>query len=358
MRTLRQVDTGRQNNFNLIRVLAAVCVIFTHSYTLCAGRVNQDPFWKLTGYTPSELAVDAFFVISGYLVLKSLFSRGSVGAFVLARGLRIFPGLFVCSLFSAFVAGSALTALPTRDYLRNGAVYRYVFEHTQLFDFLNIPDGLPGVFQKNPIPNMVNASLWTLPAEVWLYAAVAVLALIGVMERRRWFDFLAGGVVVIYVSSQVVGFVTSEAIANMLRFSGCFFMGALCCMHGDRIPVSWTLLGAGALLAGLAWPLGLIRAVVPLWLAYSLFVLALLPKGRLLAYNRLGDYSYGVYIYAYPVQQSLLALFPGFHPLCHFLASTLCTLPLAVLSWYLIERPALSLKDKSVRPIATQGYGG
>jgi len=353
MRTLRQVDSGRQNNFNLIRVLAAVSVIFTHSYTICSGRVNQDPIRKLTGYAPSELAVDAFFVISGYLVIKSLFSRGSVGAFVLARGLRIFPGLFVCSLFSAFVVGSAFTALPAHEYLRNGEVYRYVFEHTQLFDLLNIPAGLPGVFQSNPIPNMVNASLWTLPAEVWLYAAVAVLALIGVVERRRWFDFLAGGVVVLYVSSQILGFVTVEAVVNMLRFSGCFFLGAMFYMHGDRIPVSWKVLGAGALVAGVAWPLGLLPAVLPLWLAYALFVLALLPEGRLLAYNRLGDYSYGVYIYAYPVQQSLLVLFPGVHPLCHFLLSALCTFPLAILSWYLIERPALSLKDKSVRQVFT-----
>jgi peptidoglycan/LPS O-acetylase OafA/YrhL len=348
MRTFRQVDCGRRNNFNLIRVLAAVSVIFTHSYTICAGRVNQDPIRKLTGYAPSELAVDAFFVISGYLVLKSLFSRGSVGAFVLARGLRVFPGLFVCALFSAFVVGGVFTVLPAHEYLRNGEVYRYVFEHTQLFDLLNIPAGLPGVFQSNPVPNMVNASLWTLPAEVWLYAAVAVLALIGVVEKRRWFDFLAGGVVVLYVASQILPFVTVEAVASVLRFSGCFFIGAMFYMHGDRIPVSWKVFGAGTLLAGLAWPLGLFPAVLPLWLGYGLFALALLPKGPLLAYNRIGDYSYGVYIYAYPVQQSLRAQFPGVTPLCHFFVSLLCTFPLAVLSWHLIERPALSLKDKSV----------
>jgi peptidoglycan/LPS O-acetylase OafA/YrhL len=218
-----------------------------------------------------------------------------------------------------------------------------------LFDILGLPSELPGVFKGLPFSSTVNGSLWTLPYEVWLYVSIAVLALLGIAERRRLFASIAGIFVGLFLANEALGFASRYPfVPFFLRFTGLFYLGSAFALYGARMLLSWKVLAVATVALILARLFGFYDVLFPLYTVYFVFVMAFLVKGPILNYNRLGDYSYGMYIYAYPLQQSLLVLFPGINPLKHFITSLACTVPMAVLSWHLVERPALSLKDKQV----------
>jgi len=164
--TLADYAVGRDNNFNLMRFIAASLVLLSHSYALTG--VAQDPLLAVSGMDFGHLAVDIFFVTSGFLVTGSLIKRADVRAFAGARLLRIVPGLLVANVVTVFVIGAIFTSLPLLDYLGKKDLYRFVFDNTILVTG-DLRWTLPGVFADNPIKDAVNGSLWTLPYEVELY---------------------------------------------------------------------------------------------------------------------------------------------------------------------------------------------
>ena len=123
---LADFTEGRDNNFNLIRIVAALVVLITHSFALAAGTSAAEPFQKSLGMTTGSIAVDAFFITSGFLVTASLSKRRSVLDFVVARALRIFPALLVMLLLTVFGIGVFFTSMPVQGYL---AAYKTYFYH-------------------------------------------------------------------------------------------------------------------------------------------------------------------------------------------------------------------------------------
>ena len=349
--TLKAVDVARENNLNLIRFVAASAVIFSHSYSAVTGVPGQDPVARLTGIVPGNLAVDVFFLISGYLVTKSLLSRGSVGNFILARLLRVVPALLVCTSLTALVLGPLVTSLPTMEYLRSGKPWNYIFQNVILLSFGTIPTGLPGVFADLPKAGMVNGSLWTLPFEVWMYVSLAALALVGLMKRRTFILLAAGLSAVVYLTDQAVGVFEPGLLKNLCRFITWFYAGAAFLLCRAVLPMSLGIALILAVLALVSVPMGFQSVVLPVAVAYNVFALAFLLKGPILAFNKLGDFSYGLYIYAWPIQQCLVAAIPGIHPLNLFVLAFLMTLVPAVISWFVIEKPALGLKDAVIAPL-------
>ncbi len=179
---LIDVSAGRDNNFNLIRLLSATAVLFSHSFSLSTGAPDAEPLVSLIGMTPASIAVDVFFLASGFLVTASLFRSESLVDYTLARVLRIFPGLLVMLALTVFVMGLALSTLSSQDYLLSAGVYRYFTKCATL----HITYHLPGVFADNPYKAAVNGSLWTLPYEVRMYALLAGgWALLGLTRRHR-----------------------------------------------------------------------------------------------------------------------------------------------------------------------------
>jgi peptidoglycan/LPS O-acetylase OafA/YrhL len=355
-RVLADWLAGRDNNFNLIRAIAASLVIYSHSFAFKLGydarglaRHEGDFLFDFSHVESGKFAVQVFFAISGFLVAQSWENSASWRRFAAARVLRIFPGLIVCLLALAFVLGPAFTALPIADYLRDSRVYRFLAIDTTLLR-MRLEYCLPGVFQGAPGGCALNVPHWTLPWEVLMYISLGLLGVLGLIARRG-FVLLAGiaMLVAFRVSADVLQ-IADWRLLYPLSFGSFFYAGTLLWLYRDRVPMTgWTLAGALLVLIG---AMGIMRAqpighwlYIPL-LAYCVLGLALLPSGPIRAYNRFGDYSYGIYIYGYAAQQVVNTLFPGLSANQLTLAAIAAVLVAAVPSWHWLEKPALRLKGR------------
>ena len=343
--------TGRDNNFNLIRFMAAILVMLSHAYPLSGH--SGEPLSRL-GLSYGFVAVDVFFVISGFLVTGSLFSRADLPAFFRSRCLRIFPALAVCNLVCVGMVGLFFTRLSLWDYLCHGQLLRYLVNNTLLL-VGPLEAVLPGVFTDLPFRYSVNGSLWTLPHELRLYLLVAfcgVLAfvrggLIGTQRIRIAMVGLSGIAMAGYLSLHTM--VCAETFQAMqlvpLRLLAMFFGGSALWIVRSRIRLSGRLvLLCSAVMGMAAGHIRLFFIVYTLTIPYLVIYAAYAPTPRLWVFNRIGDYSYGIYIYAFPVQQSIASLLPGIKVGEMFLLAWTVALVPAVLSWHFVEKPMLRLK--------------
>ncbi len=168
----------RENNFDFLRFFAAALVLFAHCYPL-VGRKMDEPLTVLTGYEKGGgIAVGIFFVISGYLITASYLNSRSPVSFLTKRALRILPALTVAVLLSAFVIGPMVTSWRLDNYLTSAKTWEYLKNILLITEY-----ELPGVFNQNVYPDVVNGSLWTLPLEVMMYMGVLALGLVGFLRR-------------------------------------------------------------------------------------------------------------------------------------------------------------------------------
>lgn len=348
---LSELATSRDNNFNLLRFVAAFAVLYSHSFALVLGAGNHEPFVGRIGYTLAGVAVDVFFITSGFLVTASMARLDNFRAFFRARALRIFPALVVMSLLAAFVLGPLFTSLPAHDYFSDFGTYKFVLKNSTILAGIKLK--LPGVFETLPFVD-TNGSLWTLPFEVRCYLTVALLWFVAQQAMRGptagGFARLATGLAVLMLLAFWVGHDTGYRHWHTFRLFFMFFSGAAFWMARDRIPMRHDLaaLAATALALGVLFPRGFFW-IYPLTITYLVLYAAYVPGGWLRRFNRTGDYSYGIYIYAFPVQQALKASFPAITPAQMIVAATVLTLPLAMLSWHLVEKPMLARKDAGMR---------
>ena len=353
-RTLGSFVDGRDNNFNLIRFLAASAVLVSHSFALSTGTSASEPWGRMLGITPGSMAVEIFFLTSGFLVTASLVRRKDVRSFALARALRIYPGLIVAVSLTVLAVGFQFTSLPPSDFFTSAQTWIYWARTSTLVT--NVAHLLPGAFEANPWRFAVNSSLWTLPYEVTMYVVLALVWMAGSALRKTAGGLFERAVVTIAALTMLaqlllIGIVTSSA----LRLSAMFFVGSALYVLRNRVPLSGRICAmvVSAVLAS-AFDKRVFAYCYPLALPYLVFFLAYVPGGLVRSFNRIGDYSYGIYIYAWPVQQMTAALVPGVKPLEMFLLSFLGTCALAVVSWHLIEKPSLAMKS-DVAPVASTG---
>ena len=347
---LSRFSQGRDNNFNLIRIIAAFAVLVTHSFALAIGSGAAEPFRESLGMTIGMIGVDIFFITSGFLVTASLLTRQSIVEYVWARVLRIFPALLVMLLLTVFVLGVFFTSLPLYSYFSDTRTYVYLAKCSTLF--AGVASTLPGVFDSNPYKSSVNGALWTMPCEVRMYAILAFIWLaLGIAQKYRSKVFKISivsyaGLSGIYVLASHFYFPTSQ----FTKLSFMFFTGAAFYFLKNYILLSRSLfrLIVLALVLSAIGNKHIFYVVYILSIAYLLFFLAYVPYGHIRKYNLLGDYSYGIYIYAFPVQQSVAALIPGVSVIFMILISAAATILLSATSWHLLERRALGLKGHYV----------
>ncbi len=304
-----------------------------------------------------------FFVVSGYLITQSLETSTTTANFIWKRVLRIYPGLIVSILITAVVIGPLVTSLPLSRYFSSTETYYYLtvirlfpayhFELPMAFN------RLPGVFESNPI-HLVNGSLWTLCYEVSFYGVLLVVARLGGFQHRRWLLIGTGlgWVIMLLIGPQLYGTNRVLPVLNLSPFEtlnqGLFFAaGMLARLYRKQIRYN----GRYAVLAVAVWlgtywltrffptlPLTAIRWVRYPALSYLVLYVSFL-KGPLNRFGDKGDVSYGLYIYGFPLQQ-LLIQWLGTDVNAPLLIglSIATTLPLAVLSWMWVEKPALKWK--------------
>ena len=350
---LADYATDRNNNFNLIRFIAASLVLYSHSHSLTVTGLNMDPLMASTGISFGNFAVHVFFITSGFLVTASLLNRADMKVFLKARILRIVPGLFVANLFTVFVIGTLFTILPLNYYFGEKELYRYMVTNTVLL-FDDLRWTLPGVFLSNPYEKAVNGSLWTLPYEVQMYAILVLIGLLTYTRAKllntRSILWLTGLGSLALVGYNIVHYIDTQKMIYWPVLGGMFFTGAAAYLLRGRIVMSSLI--ALPMLASLyyyatGWPPGTTYFVLYwLFLTYLTLYLSYVPRGPLLHYNKLGDYSYGLYIYAFPIQQALVSHFPDISPDQLTYAAYPLTLIAAVLSWHFVEKKALTLKNK------------
>jgi peptidoglycan/LPS O-acetylase OafA/YrhL len=340
---LSEYAVGRDNNFNLIRLLAAFSVIFTHSAPALGLPSDRGFFFNHLG----EMAIDAFFVTSGFLVTASLINRGNLVAFLWARALRIYPALWVMLVLTVFVLAPTLTLLTLPGYFSAPKTYEYFAKCATLIG--GVRWSLPGVFETMPLKGEFNGSLWTLPLELRLYLYLAAGWLVFAAApaiRVRALTVLAPLATAVFLGLILSGrlFATAFNGADIPVFM--FLYGTSLYLWRDHIPLSTGLLLAGlACLILAAFDQSLFFVVYVLLLAPLLMHLAYIPKGRIRAFNDWGDFSYGVYIYAFPIQQTLAFLFPNMPFLVMVGLSSFVSVIAAALSWFLIEKRALAHKE-------------
>ena len=349
---LSEILAPDRNSFGVLRLIAALAVVVSHSFYLASGDPESEPLLALTGHTLGQHAVHVFFTMSGLLVAASLAASGSVTTYLRARALRLVPGLVVCLLLTTFVAGPLLTELGVVRYLTSMDTYRYLVATLLL---TTAADPLPGVFVHNPVPLAVNIPIWTLKYEVMCYLALALTLPLGLLRSRVGTTLaLLPLLVASPLASALPGWIVpTSSLASFLRLAFSFALGVLAFTWRDRLPLDRIVLGCLWLLMALLLGTRLQGPACQVFAGYLALWLAKHPMGRLGALTQKCDLSYGIYIYGWLIAQALLAVMPGLSQpelLLYVIASLL---PLALISWELIERPALAFKKvRSRKPKA------
>lgn len=316
------LSKGRDNNFLALRLLAAAAVIVSHSYPIARGLHAIEPLQQL-GPTLGTVAVWAFFGIAGFLILKSFESRPLMD-FTLARLRRIFPGLIVVSLLTTFVVGPMFTVLTQSEYFGSRGTWEYV---PRAISLKWVTFALPGVFADNPYP-AVNGPLWSLYYEVFCYVALVAAGVSGLLKRFPLFLLLSAAAYVF----------TSDTIYAPLCLA--FVTGMVLYRYREKVP-SWAVLVPWTMVLVSSAALPVAVAITALWLSG----LKRVPFIR-------ADYSYGLYIYGWPVQQIVIHQMPGIDPM----QLTAIALPVALLcaaaSWHFVEKPFVDAPSRTAaRPV-------
>ena len=328
----------RRNNFDALRLLAALTVLISHAVPITSGDNRHEIMFQIShGQTSGGgIAVDVFFAMSGYLITASYLNTPDPWRFAAARFLRILPALAAVTVLLTLVLGPWVTSLPVTAYFTGPETWHYLWRNLLARDECC----LPGVFPANPIAGKMNYSLWTLQHEINCYAVILCLGVAGLL-RRHW---MAPAYCLSLAAS---AFWVGGAFGPFLAV----FMGGAT-MRVWRVPLD----GRVAALCAVAWACGLPLPGYRLFSAtfgvYTVLFLALSPSIRLPDAGRRGDLSYGLYIWSYPVQQSVrMAMGPDAAWYWNAIVSLPIALSLAAVSWHWVEAPCQRLKTR-FRPAA------
>ena len=343
MKSLKDLSGSENNHFNLIRMMLSFLVFFCHCYALRFGKVANvmDPISDLLGHWIGDLAVDGFFALSGYLVTGSLLRSTSFLRYLIARVLRIYPGLIVMLLILIAIM-STMSSVPLKQYLFSRETLSLIIHNaTLVFD---VRYNLPGVFADNLYPRAVNGSLWTLPYEVRFYLVIGVawFALYSFTQYRRILFFIATTLTLIALTAPDSLGINLEA--HYIRFGIVFCMGSLLWQMSPYIPTSRILLVIATCITAYS-----LREPVPpltylILMPYIAVCCAYANIPALSFYSKVGDYSYGLYIYSFPVQQTISHLYPALNIHVYIAVTFIVTMTFSVFSWWIIEKPFLALK--------------
>lgn len=340
---------ARANNIGLLRLILALLVLFSHSFPL-SGSLDREPLYAATDGLLSFgfVAVDGFFLLSGFLILQSFLRTPSAAAFVAKRIRRLYPGYLVAwpisLLIGAIWSGHAADFLVELARQHDGLIQSALFlRGTEV--------GPPEAFPNNPFPIAMNGSTWTLQFELMCYAALLAAGSFGLLRRQRWIIGLA---VVWYMIAFAEWFYdVGHADVHLARFLKFFTLGSCVATlwpSGPRVPW-WGLVAAlGALALSTMHPVAN-ALVYPLALAVILFGVAFLRATPWAGWFHHVDLSYGVYIYAFPIQQIIISAIGPHQPLTVFYLALPPVLSLAALSWHFIEAPCLRVKDRSLEQL-------
>lgn len=350
-------EQDRRNSFDLLRLFAAFCVFFGHQI---AFHGHPEMLLGLSRISLASIGLYIFFALSGYLVAQSLVRAPEPSRYFRARALRIFPGAAANVAF-CIVLGACITTLAPANYFSSWQTWKFAFHNTVIV----VPPtqlALPGVLENARWP-VVNGSIWTLKYELLCYAIVFALFWIARLCRLPLRPFMAVCAAIAVASYIAVrsffplpqgdAFFTGYTAFNTSRFVMTFLAGAFVAAiepSDDRKRLLLFVLPAILVVAGPTPEFA--RAGVILLLTLLVIEIGRRPFFHSRLYSRIGDLSYGTFLYAYPIQNALVTrYYDGTNGIGVTLAALGLTLGSALLSWHIVEKPALRLKRQAMPPV-------
>jgi peptidoglycan/LPS O-acetylase OafA/YrhL len=343
--SVAQALDRRSNNFDLFRLIAALAVIYGHAFGLSPAPGFDDSLFKLTGHHSAAVAVKFFFFLSGLLVTDSLLTRQSVLKFFVARFFRIWPALAFVLLASIFIIGPVATNLDLATYFTNSQTFLY-FKHqilmqtwgTQSLGYYN----LPGVFTENNYKHTVNASLWSLVAEVFAYITLVAVSLIGLLEKRLSTLLIALIVLDSILPSRIIFTFLPVGNEDFSYLPFCFAIGAFFAIYKDRITIDTSLPVGFALLTYLFKE----NSGGTHFFYLTIFSSALYLATRLWVIQKIRlpfDVSYGTFLWGFPIQQLLSKYLPNVTGGGHVIVAMLLAVSAGTVSWLVVEKRSISI---------------
>lgn len=344
---LELLTQRKSNSFGVVRLVAALMVVVSHAFVLTYGGDLADPLAAVTSFSLGAHAVNAFFVLSGFLIAASWHREPNLPYFLCGRFLRIFPALFLVTVATIVIAGLVQNQLGFAAFLTS-------WETVSLFlRVLVALDGggtLPGIFVENPDGRLVLATVWTIRYEVICYLTIPLVSAIALYfaDEKKLVSIilLAASVVLILRADRE----ETVLIDHLARFFFAYYVGVASWMARGKLRISfWRVAlaagGAYLLLGTAVSPIAEIIAV-----AVMVFWLGALDFGRVGKIVNREDISYGIYLLGFPVQQMWVVLWQGPSPvIANILLTLLTVVPLAFLSWRLVEAPMLAQRALLVR---------
>ncbi len=340
------VQQHNKNNFGFLRLLLASLVVVSHSPELVDGNKSREILTNIFGtITFGELAIDGFFLISGYLILKSFYSSSGLKSYLLKRILRIYPAFIVASLFCILVVAPLSSGWS-------------VIEHLGIKDWL-ISIGKMGILETPSVEGVkvgsLNGSMWSIWVEFVCYLSIPTLFYLG-LHKRTLYLLTLFGVACIYLYTQLtqknmwLPYPIRLDFHHSTRLLTAFLVGGFFHIFKDKI--SWTKqYSLAALLLLMASLLSKNFAELGLFVfgGYLLFNFALNYKNKFL--NNIGtnvDISYGIYLYAWPIQILIVQYHPRINPYLLTLITLVLAAIMGYLSWIVVEKPFMKLKKRVV----------
>lgn len=333
-----------QNNFNFLRLFFASLVLLSHAPEIADGNRSRELLTQFFGSISfGELAVDGFFLLSGYLIVKSWMNDPHAVSFMQKRIARIYPGFIVASIIGAMIVGPL------------GAVSSEYFSQFKIWSFVKGTIFLqstitPPVFL-GLSTSAVNSSMWTIFYEFLCYLAVMGLGVLGVVGRRKLWLVLSIAILSTFCLHkfgylELSASVLLEGAKNMLRLSSVFFVGGCFYLYREKAKFkpTFAVLAAVSLFAGLFWA-DAAEIFLIIFGGYLLFYIAHARIPMLRKFNDFPDISYGLYLYGWPAQMLLFWYWPNLSPWAVFPISLVASALLGYISWHTVEKPCLRLKN-------------
>ena len=348
MRTEKQTDNDKINNFSFLHWLGILLVIIGHQYIL-----QGYPAPHILGIECSNLGLRILFVVSGYLVMESYKRTNNISKYILKRIIRIYPGLIISTLGSAFLLGPAFTTLPFKDYFIE--CKKYIISNI----LLNPVFDLPGVFTDNIYPNSVNGSLWSLPIEVMCYFCIPIMVTI-YSEAKKFNNKLSTALTFMFIIFLYTMYVLKERRWEAFSYVlwGTDWLNAFSIIIYFALGVAFSCVGKKTNLK-LQWAVlmitiymfmpGMLNVILrPAIITYFIFALAFDYPPALSSITEKLKCYYSVYLWAFPIQQALIQIIviqrgKHVHPLIFFLETLVLVLPTAYFITRYIENPISKL---------------
>lgn len=336
-----QIHDGHDNFFTPLRFIFAFMVLIGHGFVVTSGTSAAEPhvFYE---YTFSYMAVNLFFIASGFLVTKSMLYRGDVSEYSSARLLRIYPALIVHVLFIMFIVGPFVTNLPAAKFFTDPQFWTQPF---QVLSFYKTEMILPGAFERNP-ESLASATLWTLRYEILAYIGTAILFAMGLMKKKWMLLAQFALCAMAWMAAHAFGVFDKLPATgqNLLRFGISYGLGAAIYAYRDILKFNILGLVAVTIAAVLSNGTFLFEVTTAIMLGYFIFWAAYIKIPKLNGLQKMSDISYGIYIYHWSIMQVIAYINPEIGTAKLIALAIPLTVLISAASWRYVEKPMLANK--------------